>query len=191
MNSKTVGIIGAGKIGRIVAKILHGFGCNILAYDINQDQTLINQFGVVYTDLDTLCTKSDIITLHAPLTKDTIHIINERRIVRMKKGVMLINTGRGGLVNTQEVIDGLKSGHIGYFGMDVYEEEKGLFFEDHSEDILQDDMISRLMTLRNVMITSHQAFLTDTALKIIAKTTIENLECLEKGLPSKNEVGLR
>ncbi len=91
----------------------------------------------------------------------------------------------------EEVIDGLKSGHIGYFGMDVYEEEKGLFFEDHSEDILQDDMISRLMTLRNVMITSHQAFLTDTALKIIAKTTIENLECLEKGLPSKNEVGLR
>ncbi len=191
MNGKTVGIIGTGKIGRIVAKILHGFGCSILAYDINQDQTLIDQFGVVYTDLDALCNKSDIITLHAPLTKETKHMINERRIVRMKHGVMLINTGRGGLVNTQEVIDGLKSGHIGYFGMDVYEEEKGLFFEDHSEDILQDDTIARLMTLRNVMITSHQAFLTDTTLKKIAKTTIGNLECLEKGLPCKNEVGLK
>jgi len=191
LNGKTVGIIGTGKIGRIVAKILHGFGCSIMAYEINQDQTLIDQFGVIYSDLDTLCNKSDIITLHAPLTKETKHMINERRIVRMKQGVMLINTGRGGLVNTHEVIDGLKSGHIGYFGMDVYEEEKGLFFEDHSEDILQDDMIARLMTLRNVMITSHQAFLTDTALKNIAKTTIENLECLEKGLPCKNEVGLK
>ena len=115
-------------------------------------------------------------------------MINDRRIVRMKHGVMLINAGRGGLVNTHEVIDGLKSGHIGYFGMDVYEEEKGLFFEDHSEDILQDDTIARLMTLRNVLITSHQAFLTDTALKNIAKTTMENLDCLEKGISCKNEV---
>lgn len=188
LNKKTVGIIGTGKIGRIVAKILHGFGCNILAYDIAPDQSLTDQFGVMYTDLDRLCKTSDIITLHTPLTDDTRHIINEKRIAQMKQGVMLINTGRGGLVNTKEVINGLKSGQIGYFGMDVYEEEKGLFFEDHSEDILQDDMIARLMTFKNVMITSHQAFLTDTALKNIAKTTIENLECLEKGLPCKNEV---
>ncbi len=188
MNGKTVGIIGTGKIGHLVAKILYGFGCTILAYDKTQNQNVIDQFGVAYTDLDTLCHKSDIITLHVPLTKETKYMINERRIVRMKQGVMLINTGRGDLVNTQEVIDGLKSGHIGYFGMDVYEEEKGLFFEDHSEDILQDDTIARLMTLRNVMITSHQAFLTDTALKNIAKTTMENLYCLEKGQPCKNEV---
>ncbi|HUH45910.1 MAG TPA: 2-hydroxyacid dehydrogenase [Arenibacter sp.] len=188
LNGKTVGIIGTGKIGRIVAKILHGFGCAILAYDIEKDPTLIDRYGVMYTDLDTLCNKSDIITLHTPLTNDTRHMINEKRIVGMKQGVMLINTGRGGLVNTQEVIDALKSGHIGYFGMDVYEEEKGLFYEDHSEDILQDDMIARLMTLRNVMITSHQAFLTDTALENIARTTIENLNHMEKEIPCKNEV---
>ncbi len=191
MNGKTVGIIGTGKIGRIVAKILHGFGCKILAYDVVTDQTLINAYGVIYTDMDTLCKQSDIITLHAPLNKKTHYIINEKQIAKMKKGVMLINTGRGGLVKTHDVIDGLKSQQIGFFGMDVYEEEKGLFFEDHSEDILQDDMIARLMTLRNVMITSHQAFLTDTALKNIAKTTMENLECLEKGLLCKNEVGLK
>jgi len=188
MNGKTAGIVGTGKIGRIVAKILHGFGCKILAYDIIKDPDLIEQFGVIYTDMDTLCQKSDIITLHAPLIKQTHHIINEKQISKMKKGVMLINTGRGGLVNTQEVIEGLKSGHIRYFGMDVYEEEKGLFFEDHSEDILQDDTIARLMTLRNVMITSHQAFLTDTALKNIAKTTMENLDCLEKGITCANEI---
>jgi len=188
MNGKTVGVVGTGNIGRVVAKILNGFGCTILACDLSEDPELIKQFGVVYTDLDTLCHQSDIITLHVPLTKETHHMINDRRIVRMKHGVMLINAGRGGLVNTHEVIDGLKSGHIGYFGMDVYEEEKGLFFEDHSEDILQDDTIARLMTLRNVLITSHQAFLTDTALKNIAKTTMENLDCLEKGISCKNEV---
>ncbi len=188
MNGKTVGIIGTGKIGRIVAKILFGFGCKLLSYDPSEDKDLVKKYNVEYTDLNTLCCQSDIITLHTPLTKETYHIINHERIIRMKKGVMLINTGRGGLVDTKEVIYSIKTGQIGYFGMDVYEEEKGLFFEDHSEDILQDDKIARLMTLRNVMITSHQAFLTDTALKNIAKTTFENLNCLEKGLECKNEV---
>tara|TARA_R110002033_G_scaffold166331_1_gene204848 strand:+ start:73825 stop:74814 length:990 start_codon:yes stop_codon:yes gene_type:complete len=188
MNGKTVGILGTGKIGRIVAKILYGFGCKILAYDIFQDQSLIEECKVTYTDIATICKQSDIITLHVPLNDQTNNLINEVTIAEMKKGVMLINTGRGGLVKTQDVINGLKSQQIGFFGMDVYEEEKGLFFEDHSEDILQDDTIARLMTLRNVMITSHQAFLTDTALKNIAMTTMENLEYLKKELPCKNEV---
>lgn len=188
MNGKTVGILGTGKIGRIVAKILYGFGCKILAYDLFQDQSLIEECKVTYTDIATICKQSDIITLHVPLNDQTHNLINEVTIAEMKKGVMLINTGRGGLVKTQDVINGLKSQQIGFFGMDVYEEEKGLFFEDHSEDILQDDTIARLMTLRNVMITSHQAFLTDTALKNIAMTTMENLEYLKKELPCKNEV---
>ncbi|MGS0527132.1 NAD(P)-dependent oxidoreductase [Zobellia nedashkovskayae] len=130
--------------------------------------------------LDSLCKQSDIITLHAPLNAKTHHLIDEDRIADMKKGVMLINAGRGGLVKTHDVINGLKSGQIGYFGMDVYEEEKGLYFEDHSEDILQDDAMARLLTLRNVLISSHQAFLTDTALENISKITFDNLECMEK-----------
>ena len=188
MNGKTVGIIGTGKIGRIVAKILHGFGCNILACDAVTNHSLVHECKATYTDLDTLCRQSDIISLHVPLTEETHYLVNEEQIAQMKKGVMLINTGRGGLVNTQDIINGLKSQQIGYYGMDVYEEEEGLFFEDHSEDILQDDMLARLMTLRNVMITSHQAFLTDTALENIAQTTLDNLDCLEKGLPCKNEL---
>jgi D-lactate dehydrogenase len=188
MNGKTVGIIGTGKIGRVMAKILYGFGCKILANDLVQNQEIISAYDVQYTDLNTLYQLADIISLHAPLTKKTHHMVNANVIAKMKKGVMLINTGRGGLVKTQDVIQGLKTEQIGYFGMDVYEEEKGLYFEDHSEDILQDDAIARLMTLRNVMITSHQAFLTDTALKNIAKTTFENLECLEMGRPCQHEV---
>jgi D-lactate dehydrogenase len=188
MHGKTVGIVGTGKIGRVVAKILHGFGCRLLAYDPVEDADLIKLFGTVYTDLDNLCNKSDIITLHAPLTKETHHMINRKRIAKMRKGVMLINAGRGGLVNTKDVISGLKSKQIGYFGMDVYEEENGLFFEDHSEDILEDDVLARLMTFNNVFISSHQAFLTETALTNIAATTVENLNCFEKGETCENEI---
>lgn len=188
MHGKTVGIIGTGKIGSVVAKILHGFGCKLLAYDIAEDNALVEKYGATYTDLDTLCKQSDIITLHAPLNTKTHHLIGKARIAEMKKGVMLINAGRGGLVNTPDVINGLKSGQIGYFGMDVYEEEKGLYFEDHSDDILQDDDMARLMTLRNVLISSHQAFLTDTALTNISRITFENLECMEKGDSCENEI---
>ncbi len=188
MNGKTVGIVGTGKIGQVIAKILHGFGCKLLAYDVVENPALSKEYGITYTDLDTLCEQSDIITLHAPLIKETHHMISAIRIAKMKKGAMLINAGRGGLVDTQDAIDGLKSGQIGYFGMDVYEEEKGLFFEDHSDDILQDDAMARLMTLRNVFISSHQAFLTDTALKNIASITFENLECMEKGDDCENEI---
>ena len=188
MNGKTVGIVGTGKIGEVVARILHGFGCRLLAYDLVANERLVEQYGTQFVDMRELCTESDIITLHVPLSESTRYIINEKAIAQMKPGVMLINTSRGGLVHTKAVIDALKSRRIGSFGMDVYEEEEGLFFEDHSDDILQDDTIARLMTFKNVLITSHQAFLTNTALTNIADTTIFNLECFDKNILSGNEI---
>ena len=188
LNGKTVGVIGTGKIGAILVKILHGFGCDILAYDNSEDGELIEKYGVRYTDCSTICRQADIISLHVPLVPSTKHLIDAKRISLMKPGVMLINTSRGGLVDTKAVIEGLKTGKVGYFGMDVYEEEEGLFFEDHSDEILQDDVIARLMTFSNVLITSHQAFLTDTALTNIADTTIHNLDSFEKATVSGNEV---
>ncbi|MBK5244936.1 MAG: 2-hydroxyacid dehydrogenase [Eubacteriaceae bacterium] len=188
LNGKTVGVIGTGKIGAILVKILHGFGCNILAHDTSEDGNLIEKYDVRYTDCKTLCAEADIISLHLPLTVNTVHLIDTHHIACMKRGVMLINTSRGRLVDTKAAIEGLKTGKIGYFGMDVYEEEEGLFFEDHSDEVLQDDVIARLMTFNNVLITSHQAFLTDIALTNIAETTIYNLDCFEKGKVSGNEV---
>ena len=188
LNGKTVGVLGTGKIGAILVKILHGFGCKILAYDISENRMLIEKYGIRYTDCKTLCSESDIISLHVPLNSSTKHLIDTKHISLMKPGVMLINTSRGALVDTKAVIEGLKTKKIGYFGIDVYEEEEGLFFEDHSGEILQDDVIARLMTFNNVLITSHQAFLTDTALSNIADTTIYNLDCFEKQLVSGNEV---
>jgi len=188
MNGKTVGIIGTGQIGGLVAKILNGFGCKILAVDTFEDSTLTEKYGLVYTDDNTLYKEADIITLHAPLVPETLHIINEESISKMKRNVMLINTSRGALVNTKDVVAGLKTGQIGYLGLDVYEEESGLFFTDHSDDILQDDIIARLLTFPNVLITSHQAFLTDTALKNIAATTIYNLNYFEQQIDSENEI---
>lgn len=188
LNGKTVGVIGTGKIGAILVKIIHGFGCKILAYDTFENSDLIEKYGVQYTDCKTLCSKSDIISLHLPLTPSTKHLIDSEHIALMKPGLMLINTSRGALVDTKAVIKGLKNGQIGYFGMDVYEEEEGLFFEDRSDKILQDDVIARLMTFNNVLITSHQAFLTDTALINIAETTIFNLDCFENNISSGNEV---
>lgn len=188
MNGKTVGIIGTGKIGRVAAKILNGFGCRILAYDVMENEELKRTCQVTYSDLETLYSQSDIISLHVPLTDKTKYMINASTIKLMKPGVMLINTSRGLLVNTKDVIDALKTGHIGSLGLDVYEEEEGLFFHDHSEDILQDDMIARLLSFRNVLITSHQAFLTDTALNNIAETTIHNLDCFDNKEVCKNEI---
>lgn len=190
MHGKTVGIIGIGKIGKAVASIVHGFGCNILAYDPIPDTNLEKHYAIEYTTIESICKRSDIITLHAPLTEETKYMINKKRIDQMKWGVMLINTSRGGLVNTKDVIACLKSGQIGYLGLDVYEEEKGLFFEDHSSEVLQDDVIARLMTFQNVLITSHQAFLTDTALQNIADITIQNLNDFEKRRPCANEIGI-
>ena len=188
MSGKTTGIVGTGKIGQVVARILHGFNCRILAHDPFENKELQSQYHVEYTDIDKLFRESDIITLHLPLTSESRYIINDESIEKMKHGVMLINTSRGGLVNTRDVIDGLKTGKIGFFGIDVYEEEEGLFFEDHSDDILQDDVIARLMTFQNVLITSHQAFLTQEALAKIAETTGYNLDCWDKGVASENEL---
>lgn len=188
MNGKTVGIIGTGKIGQQMAKILNGFGCEILAYDVTENEDLQNKYAVTYVDLQTLFAQSNIITLHVPLSPKTIHLINKKNIDLMKNGVMLINTSRGGLVNTADVIEGIKSEKIGYFGIDVYENEGGLFFEDHSQKILQDDVFSRLLSFQNVLITSHQAFLTETSLKNIAETTIHNLDCFENKTASGNEL---
>ena len=188
MHQKTVCIIGFGKIGKALAQILHGFGCNILAYDSLPDQDFASRFQVFYTDINTLCAQSDIITLHAPLTEQTKYLINAQRIRKMKNGVMLINTSRGALIHIKEVIQAIQSGKLGSLGLDVYEEEKDLFFEDHFEEILQDDVIARLMSFQNVLITSHQAFLTDTALQNIAQTTVYNLDCFEKGIAGGNDL---
>ncbi len=188
MHGKTVGIIGTGKIGRLVAGILRGFGCDVMAFDVFPDEAWANQTPVKYVTLDELCSNSHIISLHAPLTEQTRYMINRETIEKMKDGVMLINTSRGALVNTKHVIAALKTGKVGYLGLDVYEEEKGLFFEDHSEDILQDDLIARLLSFPNVLVTSHQAFLTDTALRNIAETTFANLDSFINKDRGENEL---
>lgn len=191
MNGKTAGIIGTGKIGAIVAKILHGFGCQILAYDQRHDESIEKNYQVKYVSLETLCHESDIVSLHVPLTKQTRQIINSTTIDMMKPGVMLINTSRGGLIKTSDVVNALKTKHIGSFGMDVYEEEANLFFKDHSEDILQDDTIARLLTFRNVLITGHQAFLTKEALENIARVTFDNVGDWEHRRRSENDLVLK
>lgn len=188
MNGKTAGIAGTGKIGQCMARILHGFGCRILAYDRYEDHSLKETYAVKYTTREQLFAESDIISLHLPLLPETKYFVNAESIKQMKTGVMLINTSRGALIQTKDVIQGLKSGKIGYLGLDVYEEEAKLFFYDHSEDILQDDVISRLLTFKNVLVTSHQGFLTDTALKNIADSTVYNLDCFDMGTHCINEI---
>ncbi|MFI4851619.1 MAG: 2-hydroxyacid dehydrogenase [Gimesia chilikensis] len=176
MHGKTVGVIGTGKIGQCVVEILTGFGCCVLAYDVHENPEVASLPQTKYVDLDELLSHSDVITLHVPLFEETYHLINRETIARMKPGVMLINTSRGGLVETVSLIDGLKTGQIGYAGLDVYEEEAGIFFHDISNQVLDDDVLARLMTFNNVVITSHQAFLTNEALDNIAETTYANIE---------------
>lgn len=174
---KTVGVIGTGKIGIVFAQIMQGFGCRVLAFDPFPDSSLTN------VPLDELIQQSDIISLHCPLTPETKHLINKDRIAVMKDGVMLINTSRGGLVDTAAAIEALKSRKIGSLGLDVYEEEASLFFQDKSDEVIQDDVFSRLLTFPNVLVTGHQAFLTHEALTNIAETTIDNLVgCLIGGV---------
>jgi D-lactate dehydrogenase len=188
MNNKTVGMIGAGEIGRVSARILNGFGCNQLLYDIKKDEELIEKYDAKYVDIEELCSKSDIITIHAPLNEDTEHLINKEKIGLMKDGVMIINTARGPICKTEDLIEGLKTGKIGSLGMDVYEYEKGLFFEDHSCEIMKDDLFVRLMGFKNVLITAHQAFLTHEALKENMETTLGNLRNWSKGKKAEHEV---
>jgi len=186
VHGKTVGIVGTGKIGEIAARILQcGFGCDVLAYDLHENKSLVD-LGVRYVSFDEILEKSDIISLHCPLTPETYHLIDDKAISRFKQGAMLINTSRGGLIDAAAVIDGLKSGKIGYLGLDVYEEEENLFFEDLSGEVIQDDVFARLMTLPNVLITGHQAYFTKEALNNIAQTTIDNITHIEQRGCCKN-----
>jgi D-lactate dehydrogenase len=187
LHGRTVGVVGTGKIGTLVARILIGFGCRVVAYDAKWDHEC-EAMGVRYVTLDALWAQSDIVTLHTPLTDQTRHIVNAAAIGQMKPGVMIINTGRGALVDTAALIDGLKSGRIGYLGLDVYEEEDALFFQDLSSDVIQDDVFARLLTFPNVIVTAHQAFFTRDALRAISQTTLHNLSAFEQGTRSGNEL---
>ncbi|AFY30737.1 2-hydroxyacid dehydrogenase [Calothrix sp. PCC 7507] len=187
LNDRTVGIIGTGKIGLILGQIMKGFGCHLLAYDVYQNPEL-EALGGKYVELSELFAKSDIISLHCPLIPETHHLIDEEAIAQMKPGMMIINTSRGALIDTQAVIEGLKSGNIGYLGVDVYEQESELFFEDLSGEIIQDDIFQRLTTFPNVLITGHQAFFTAEALSNIADTTFANITDFEQKRPCPHEI---
>lgn len=181
---KTVAVIGTGKIGQVFAHIMQGLGCEVIAFD-PQPNPALAAAGVSYVALDDIWPAADIISLHCPLNSHTHHLINAQAIEQMKTGVMLINTGRGGLIDTRAVISGLKSKKIGYLGLDVYEEEGDLFFEDNSNILLQDDVFARLLTFPNVVITGHQAFFTREALSAISDITLSNATHFEQGEMAK------
>ncbi|SDC52873.1 D-lactate dehydrogenase [Algoriphagus faecimaris] len=187
LHGKTVGVIGTGAIGKAFCRIALGFGCKVLAYDIYENEEL-KSLGVSYVTLDEIMQQSTILSLHCPLTPDTKHLINKNTLEKMQDGCMLINTSRGALIETKSVIRSLKNGKIGFLGIDVYEQEEDLFFQNRSEEILQDEQIARLMTFPNVLITGHQAFLTKEALDQIAKTTLDNLSAFEQGKVLENAV---
>lgn len=184
---KTVGVIGTGRIGRIFIDICNGFGMNVLAYDKFPAQGS----GLNYVSLDELFSQSDIISLHCPLTDETRYVINEKTIAEMKKGVVLVNTSRGALIDAQALLDGIKNRQIGAACLDVYEEESDIFFEDYSGHIVDDDTLARLISMPNVILTSHQAFLTQEALNNIAQTTVENIVSFSKGENCENELCYR
>lgn len=188
MYGKTVGIVGTGRIGQIMISIMKGFGCKVVAYDLYKNEKAAQELGFEYIELNDLLKQSDIISLHLPLTKETHHLINKETIAQMKNNVVLVNTSRGQLIETTALIEGLKSGKIKAAGLDVYEEEEQYFFEDLSGEIIQDDVLARLLSFNNVIVTSHQAFFTQEAVHNIAKTTISNIcEYLDKK-PLTNEI---
>ena len=188
LHGKKVGVVGTGKIGSVMCKILHGFGCKILAYDVIRNNSLVANYDVLYVGLNTLCSMADIITIHVPLTTDTKYLINRFNISMMKPGVMLINTSRGAVVNTEDVLWGLDNNKISYYGMDVYEKEKGVFFYDCSKAKPKDDLLNNLMGRTNVLITPHQAFATKEALTNIAQTTFDTIHSWKVGRTLKNEL---
>lgn len=190
MHGKTAGIIGTGKIAKKLISILRGFSMNILAYDLYPDYNFARENQVVYTTLDELYHSSDIISLHCPLTEQTKYLINDYSISKMKDGVMIINTGRGQLIHTNALIEGLKNKKIGAAGLDVYEEESQYFYEDRSDKIIDDDTLARLLSFNNVIVTSHQAYFTQEALSNIATTTLQNVRDFTLGKPLENEVKL-
>lgn len=190
LNKKTMGIVGVGNIGAIMAKIMHGFGCTILANDLIQDAKLVKDYGIQYVGLEELIKKSDIVSLHVPLTHDTHYLIDEAQLKAMKKSALLINTARGAVVNTKALINALEKKKIAGYATDVYEKEKGVFFKDHSKaGNIEDELLKQLLSLENVLLTPHQAFVTKEALANIADITFYNIDCWAKGKESKNELG--
>ena len=181
MYGKTAGVIGMGRIAKELIKILHGFGMNVMAYDLYPDHEFAKQYDVKVVSLDELYANSDIISLHCPLTPDTKFLINQDSIAKMKKGVMIINTGRGKLINTEDLIEGLRSKQVGSAGLDVYEEEREYFYEDKSDKMIDDDVLARLLMVPNVVLTSHQAFFTTEALHNIAVSTLESVKEFAEG----------
>ncbi|MBX3198459.1 MAG: 2-hydroxyacid dehydrogenase [Labilithrix sp.] len=191
LHGKTVGVVGTGKIGKVAATIFTGFGCRVLSHDVAPDDDFARARGVTYVSLPELYAESDVVTLHVPLTPATRHMIDDAAFARMKRGVMLVNTSRGALVDTRALIGALKRGHLGSAGLDVYEEEEGLFFHDLSDRVLQDDVLARLLTFPNVLVTAHQAFLTREALANIADVTLGNVTAFEQGRPLDGRVIVR
>lgn len=188
LKGKVAGIVGTGNIGICTARILNGFGCILLAYDVVHNPEFVALGGKYVSTLPELLSQSDIVTLHAPLLDSTKYMINEETLAVMKKGAILINTSRGGLIHTHSVIAALKSGQLGGLGIDVYELEEGLFFQNHEGEILDDEVIARLMTFHNVLITGHQGFFTKESLSEIAGVTVGNLKCFEDGEECHNTV---
>lgn len=189
VHGKTIGVVGTGNIGKAFCKIMLGFGCKVLAFDVIANKE-IEALGITYLPLIDVLKQSDIISLHCPLNDLTKHLVNEQTIALMKKGVMLINTSRGGLIDTKAVIDALKNGQIGYLGIDVYEQEEKLFFKDLSADIIPDDTIQRLMSFPNVLLTAHQAFFTQEALSQIASITLNNIKEISEGKKPAHQAAL-
>ncbi|MGA9590425.1 MAG: 2-hydroxyacid dehydrogenase [Salegentibacter sp.] len=187
---KTVGVIGTGEIGAAFCNIMLGFGCKVVAYDVQTSEELSSR-GVEYLSLEKLLQRADIISIHCPLVPQTRHLMNSSTFAQMKKGAMLINTSRGAVIDTQDAVEALKSGQLGYLGIDVYEQEENLFFRDLSESIIPDDLISRLIGFPNVLITSHQGFFTQEALDQIATTTLQNISDFEKGQETANIVRIQ
>jgi D-lactate dehydrogenase len=185
---KTVGIIGAGKIAQILIKILKGFGTKVIAYDPYPNEKVAKELGFEFVDLDTLYKESDIISLNCPLTKETKYIINRESMNKMKDGVMIVNTGRGMLIDSIDLIEALKDKKIGSAALDVYEEEEEYFFEDMSNKVIEDDILGRLLSFHNVLITSHQAYFTEEAVEAITKTTLDNIKDFAEGKELINEV---
>lgn len=188
LHEKTAGIIGAGKIAQILIKILKGFGMRVIAYDPYPNYEKAKELDFEFTDLDTLYKESDIISLNCPLTKETRYMINRNSMNKMKDGVMIVNTGRGMLIDTVDLIEALKDKKIGAAALDVYEEEADYFFEDHSNMVIEDDILGRLLSFNNVLVTSHQAFFTKEAVEEITKVTMENIKRFQDGEPLENEV---
>jgi D-lactate dehydrogenase len=188
LHGKTIGIIGTGRIGGTLAKILSGFGCRILGYDIHENKKLTLQYGVEYVPLPVLCREAEIISIHTSLSPGTKYMIDRKLLSLTQQGVMLINTSRGGCVNTEDVLHYLENGHIGYFGADVYEKERGVFLYDWSGKEIKDELLKKLMAMPNVLITPHQGFATKEALNNIAQTTFHNIHSWANNQPSENEL---